>query len=137
MYKSRSIWNEEQERQEEKYDNPLMGEDGNIEEYRHHGDYASKDADPSDVYSAAKAGEEKKNKEAKGIEKEVMEQEKKYEKKEETNEEEIKRKAASDAHESIRSEGKDGKHKKSEHKSIEDAIKKAIKEEKELTYVND
>lgn len=136
MYKRHSIWDEEQERQEEKYDNiENRGEDRL--EYRNQRDYASGDADPSDVYNTAKAGEERKKEEETGIEKGIKEEEKKYEGKEEANEEGIKRKAASEVHEGVKKEAGEEKKKKKEYKSIEDAINKAMKEEKEVIYVDD
>jgi len=137
MYKSHSIWDEEQERQE-KYANTPADREGGIEEYHHQGDYASRDSDQSDVYNAGKAEEGKKKEEEKtGIEKEVTDQEKKYEKREEATEEDIKRKAASEVREGGKKEDKEENKKKKEHKSIEDAINKAMKEEKEVIYIDD
>lgn len=133
MYKGHSIWDEEQERQEEKYtDTP--DREGNKAEYHQQEDYASGKADQSDVYNAGKGEEEKKDKEAKGIEKDVLKEDKKYEKKE-ASEEDIKRKAASEVHDE--SKKGDIPKKKKEHKTIEDAINKAMKEEKELIYMGD
>lgn len=136
MYRGHSIWDEEQEKQE-RYANIVTDEEGGKEGHHHEGDYASRD-EQSDVYNKGKAESGKnKEKEAEGIEKDVMEQEKKYEKKGEASDEEIKRKAASEVHEGTKKEeGKDNKDKKA-HKSIEDAINKAMKEEKEVIYVDD
>tara|TARA_Y100000310_G_scaffold281263_1_gene301620 strand:- start:474 stop:860 length:387 start_codon:yes stop_codon:yes gene_type:complete len=128
MYKSNSLWDQEQD----KYDSSI-GNESHID-YQESGTYDGNSQ--SDVYSAEKGEDEKKNKEAKGIEKEVEKQEKKYEKREDATEEDVKKKAASEVH----SEGQkkdDTKKDKKSHKSIEDAINKAMKEEKELVYVDD
>ncbi len=133
MYKSNSIWDEEEKRQE-KY-NATPGKDKNSPDYHGQKDYASGESQ-SDVYNSNKAKEENKKKEATGIEKEVKKEEKKYEKRENASEEDIKKKAASEVHDSTKNQGDDSK-KKKEHKTIEDAINKAMKEEKELIYVDD
>ena len=129
MYKSHSIWDEEQD----KYDS-IVNEKQDSPDYHDNKDYASNEQ--SNVYSSEKAKEEENKKEATGIEKEVTKQEKKYEKKEDSGEEDIKKKAASEIHDSTRNEDDSSKKKKT-YKSIEDAINKAIKEEKELIYMKD
>lgn len=136
MYRGHSIWDEEQEKQERYANIVTDGEEGK-EGYHHDGDYASRD-EQSDVYNKGKSeGGKKKEKEAEGIEKDVMEQEKKYEKKGEASDEEIKRKAASEIHAGTKKEEGMEKKDKKAHKSIEDAINKAMKEEKEVIYVGD
>jgi len=129
MYKSHSIWDEENE----KHDN-IRAKDEDKQDYHHQRDYAAGGANPSDVYNTNK-GEERKKEDETGIEREVAKEEKKYERKEGPSEEEIKRKAASEVHQEAKSEDK--KKDKKAHKSIEDAIKKAIKEEKELIYLQE
>lgn len=134
MYKSNSIWDKEQERQ----DDYTAGSDEGGPDYKAQADYSSGGA--SDVYDSGKAGDEdkeKKNEEATGLEKDVADQGKKYEKKEDVSDEDIKKTAASEVHGGNISDSNDGKKKKKEHKSIEDAINKAMKEEKEIIYVDD
>jgi len=127
MYKGHSIWDEEQDKYEK-----IKEETKTEVEYQDQKDYNA--GDKSDVYNREKGGDKKKEIEASGVEREVEKEEKKYEKKD-VSEEEIKAKAASEVHK----EGKkdEGKGKKKAHKSIEDAINKAMREEKELIYVDD
>ncbi len=133
MYKGHSIWDEERD----KYGNIVPDREENKAEYRNQEDYTSKGGEASDVYNTEKAeGEKKEKEEAKGIEKDLMGEERKYEKKEDVSEEDIKQKAASEVHEGVKSEGNNSKKKKA-HKSIEDAINKAMKEEKEVIYIDD
>ena len=130
MYKGHSLWDQEQD----KYDGPIDKEEG--PGYKNQANYDASD-EQSDVYNSQKTDEENKKKdEEKGIEKELAKEEKKYESKE-ASEEDVKKKAASDVfEEKKRGIDKKGKNKKA-HKSIEDAINKAIKEEKELIYMDD
>ena len=131
MYKGHSLWDQEQERLDDYASNESKDKGP---EYHAQEDYNS-GSSQSDAYDSGKAKEEKKKEEATGIEKDVIDQEKKYDKKEVTGED-IKIKAASDIRHGTQSSD-DTKNKKKEHKSIEDAINKAMKEEKELIYVDD
>lgn len=131
MYKGHSTWDGEQE----KYDNIIIHRDESQLDYHNQRDYASGNFNPSDVYNIEK-GEEDRKKEETGIEKEVMKEEKKYQKREEGSGEEVKRKVASEIHEATKKEGEVKKDKKA-HTSIEDAINKAMKEEKEVIYMGD
>lgn len=131
MYKSHSIWDEEQE----KYENLPVHKDGDKAEYKNQRDYNAGE-DQSDVYDSKRGDDEKKKKEdAKGIEKEVEKETKKYEKKEDATEDDIKKKAADEIRQG--SSTSDKPKSKKEHKSIEDAINKAMKEEKEVIYMKE
>ena len=133
MYKGHSLWDQEQERLDD-YASNESGDKG--PDYHAQEDYNAGGASQSDAYDSGHGKEEEKKKdEAKGIEKSVVDQEKKYDKKEVTAED-IKVKAASDVHQKTKSSD-DTKKKKKEHKSIEDAINKAMKDEKEVIYVDD
>jgi len=123
MYKG-TLWDQEQER----YDSLIT--EGNNPVYEGENAYSS--SGKADMYNSEK-GEEKKEEEHTGLEKDVVDQDKKYEKKE-VSEEDIKKKAASEIHEGGQEIRAD---KKKDHKSIEDAINKAMKEEKEVIFVND
>jgi len=130
MYKSHSIWDEEQERQ----DDYVAGSDEDDRVYKSQADYNSGSGD----YNSGTAEDEGKKEEATGIEKDVNDEVKKYDKKEEASDEDVKKKAASEVRGGKVSESDDSKKKKKkDHKSIEDAINKAMKEEKELIYVDD
>ncbi len=130
MYKTHSLWDEEQERQ----DDYVAGSEEDDRVYKSQTDYSS----GGEVYNSETAGGEDKDKEeATGIEKDVVDQEKKYEKNGEATDEDIKKTAASEVHGGSVSSPDDKKKKKKDHKSIEDAINKAMKEEKELIYVDD
>lgn len=131
MYKGASIWDEEGEKYEK------IKEETKVDiDYHDQGDYNS-GGGKSDLYNSDKGKEDdKKEKEVTGIEKEVSKGEKKYESKGATDEE-IKKKAASEVQKEGGSGDDSGKKKKKAHKSIEDAINKAMKEEKKVIYVDD
>lgn len=131
MYKH-SIWDEEQER----YDNIITDREENRLEYHHQRDYAAGGTTSSDVYNTERAEEERKEEET-GIGKDIKEEDKKYERKEEVTEKGIKMKAASVIQEEGKKENRESQKKRKEYKSIEDAVNKAMKEEKEVIYVDD
>jgi hypothetical protein len=124
MYKGHSIWDEEQN----KYENEIIQKE-NSPDYHGQGDYNTKDQ--SEIYSSEK-GEEKREEDVQGIEREVIKEDKEYQGKEAT-EEDVKKKAATDVHH----EAQKSETKKKTYKSIEDAINKAMKEQKEVIYVDD
>ncbi|MBW2989774.1 hypothetical protein KY358_05660 [Candidatus Woesearchaeota archaeon] len=133
MYKGHSIWDQEQERHE-RYDNVAAGRDKANPGYGSNEAYSS-ESRQDDIYNTEKGEKEKEKEGSKGIEKE-LDQEKKYSSKDKLSEEDIRKKAASELHkEGI--EAKKSKKNKKEHKSIEDAINKAMEEEKEMIYVDD
>ena len=133
MYKGSSTWDKEQED-----DDFIIHKDKQHgADYHKQADYASGGSTSSDVYNSQKAKDENEKKEATGIEKDVEKEIKKYDKKE-ASEEAIRIKAASDIHSSSSSLRDDKAEKdKKAHKSIEEAIEKAIKEEKEVIHIKD
>ncbi|MBU1005827.1 MAG: hypothetical protein KJ561_08395 [Nanoarchaeota archaeon] len=126
MYKSHSIWDEEKDK-----DIPITKGGPGID-YSQNAGYNS-GGGQSDVYNSQKAKEEEEKKEANGIEREVEKETKKYQRNEQATDESLKVKAASEVNEGTKKEDKDKKDKV--HKSIEDAINKAMKAEKEVVYL--
>jgi len=128
MYKSHSIWDEEKDKYEHSTGKPEKGAD-----YHNKADYAAGEHGSSDVYNTAKKEDDKHKKDKSEFERQVDDNlpQKKYEKKE--NEDDVIRaKAAEEIRKGMDAEKTKVNKTSSTSKSIEDAIKKAIKEEKEV-----
>ncbi|MBI2140231.1 hypothetical protein HYU14_04855 [Candidatus Woesearchaeota archaeon] len=105
-----------------------------------HEDYAKQDEyqkDPSDEYSTGKGEEDKAEEEGElsEFEAQLKGEDKKYEEKKDSDDQAIARKAANEVFAEIREEKPAAKGKKKpSDKSIEDAINKALEQEKEVIY---
>lgn len=133
MYKGHSIWDEE----EDKYDNhtgEISGDyhGGGKGDYRKQEDYASNEGKSDEDY-AKRQEEEEKKKEKSEFEKKVDDNlpQKKYAKKE-SPEEAVRKKAAEEIGREMEGEKRKVNKNSKSSKSIEDAIKKAVEEEKEV-----